>query len=206
MISLCIIVKNEEKLLREFLEWHKNLYDELVVVDTGSTDNTKVIAKEFTSLVFDFTWNDDFSSARNFSISKATKEWILWLDPDERIAKKDFEEIRNPSREKDGYSFIEKISTKNTSHPRYMNGHYIRRMCKLFKNNMGIRFMYPVHETVIKFISNIGKTGIVIEHKPEESKQKSEYYIKLLEKKKKEFPESNWEKEIKFEESFLESL
>lgn len=84
-ISLCMIVKNEEKLLDRCLSGIAPLMDEIIIVDTGSTDRTKEIAHEFTDLVYDFVWTDDFSAARNFSFSKASKEYIYTADADEVI-------------------------------------------------------------------------------------------------------------------------
>ncbi len=81
-----MIVKNEEKELARCLSQVTGFSDEIILVDTGSTDHTKEIAKTFTDLVYDFTWIDDFSAARNFSFSKATKEYILWLDADDFIS------------------------------------------------------------------------------------------------------------------------
>ena len=83
MISLCMIVKDEEQHLENCLNSIKELADEIIIVDTGSKDKTKEIAGKFTNKVYDFKWNDDFSEARNFSLSKATKDWILVLDADE---------------------------------------------------------------------------------------------------------------------------
>ena len=83
MISLCLIVKNEEQILERCLNSFKGYYDELIIVDTGSTDSTKDIAKRYTSKVFDFEWCDDFSKARNFSIEQAAGDYILVLDTDE---------------------------------------------------------------------------------------------------------------------------
>ena len=75
-ISLCMIVKNEEKILRRCLDSVADLVDEIVIVDTGSQDETKRIAAEYTKFVYDFQWVDDFSAARNFAFSKATQEYI----------------------------------------------------------------------------------------------------------------------------------
>lgn len=84
-ISLCMIVKNEEEVLARCLDSVKDIVDEIIIVDTGSTDKTISIAKEFTEHVYLFQWQDDFSLARNFSFSKATKDYILWLDADDVI-------------------------------------------------------------------------------------------------------------------------
>lgn len=88
-ISLCLIVKNEEKMLRDFFASSLSFCDEIIVVDTGSTDQTKNIAQQAGAKVFSFEWCDDFSKARNYSLSLATSDWILVLDADERITSDD---------------------------------------------------------------------------------------------------------------------
>ncbi|MDO8517577.1 MAG: tetratricopeptide repeat protein [Nanoarchaeota archaeon] len=93
-ISLCMIVKNEEKSIERCLNSVSDFVDEIIIVDTGSTDRTKEVALKFTDKIFDFKWIDDFSAARNFSISKATKDWILILDADESISKIDLDKLR----------------------------------------------------------------------------------------------------------------
>lgn len=85
-ISLCMIVKDEEKLLSRCLESVSSYVDEIVIVDTGSTDNTIEIAKKFNSKVFEYKWDNNFAAARNFSISQATGEYILILDADEYVS------------------------------------------------------------------------------------------------------------------------
>lgn len=85
LISLCMIVKNEEAWLPGVLESARPHVDEIIVVDTGSSDRTVDIAKQFGAKVYDFEWIYDFAAARNFSFSKATGEWILWLDADDGI-------------------------------------------------------------------------------------------------------------------------
>ena len=93
-ISLCMIVKNEEDTLGRCLDSIKGLIDEVVIVDTGSTDRTKDIAKEYTDKIFDFEWIDDFSAARNYSFSKATMDYILWLDADDIFMEIDLEKLK----------------------------------------------------------------------------------------------------------------
>lgn len=82
-ISLCMIVKNEEQVLSRCLSSISDLMDEIIIVDTGSNDCTKEIARKFTDKIYDFTWTGNFSDARNFSFSKATKEYIYCADADE---------------------------------------------------------------------------------------------------------------------------
>ncbi len=87
-ISLCMIVKNEETTLPRCLESVGEVADEIIIVDTGSTDATKEVARRFTQKIYDFQWVDDFSAARNFSYSKATQDYILWLDADDILPPK----------------------------------------------------------------------------------------------------------------------
>lgn len=84
-----MIVRDEEKVIGRCLESVKGIFDEIIIVDTGSKDKTKEIASKYTSKIYDFKWIDDFSAARNFSFSKATKEYIFWLDADDIIKEKD---------------------------------------------------------------------------------------------------------------------
>jgi tetratricopeptide (TPR) repeat protein len=85
-ISLCMIAKNEEKFLAGCLESVKGAVDEIVLVDTGSTDKTVAIAEEYHAKVFHFPWSNDFAAARNEALSHASGDWILVLDADERLA------------------------------------------------------------------------------------------------------------------------
>lgn len=84
-ISVCMIVKNEEKNLAACLDCLQTIADEIVIVDTGSTDATKEIAAKYTDKLYDFAWVDDFSEARNFAFSKATMDYIYSADADERL-------------------------------------------------------------------------------------------------------------------------
>jgi len=93
-ISLCLIVKNEEDVLDRCLNSMKGAYDELVIVDTGSTDRTVEIAKKHGAKVYHFDWIDDFAAARNFSFSKASHDWIMWVDADDVLMPGDAERFR----------------------------------------------------------------------------------------------------------------
>ena len=82
-VSLCMIVKNEERVLARCLESVRECMDEIIIVDTGSSDATKEIAARYTDKIYDFEWIDDFAAARNFSFSKASMDFAMWLDADD---------------------------------------------------------------------------------------------------------------------------
>lgn len=84
-ISLCMIVKNEEKVLSKCLESVQGIVDEIIIVDTGSTDKTLDVAKKYTDKIYYFDWISDFSAARNESLKYANSDYILILDADEYL-------------------------------------------------------------------------------------------------------------------------
>lgn len=88
-ISLCMIVKNEEHTLGRCLDCVRDIAEEIIIIDTGSADRTKEIAAMYTDKIYDFPWIDDFSAARNFSFSKASMDYILWLDADDVLLPED---------------------------------------------------------------------------------------------------------------------
>ena len=92
-ISLCMIVKDEELTLERCLQCAKGFADEIVVVDTGSVDQTKEIAEKYADVVCDFQWCADFAAARNFSFSKATKDYCMWLDADDVVPESEQKKI-----------------------------------------------------------------------------------------------------------------
>ncbi|SEA22972.1 glycosyltransferase family 2 protein [Selenomonas ruminantium] len=82
-VSVCYIVKNEEKTLSVSLDSVQAVADEIVVIDTGSTDKTKTIAQSYGAKVYDYNWQDDFAAARNFALDKLSGDWVIFLDADE---------------------------------------------------------------------------------------------------------------------------
>ena len=81
--------ENEEEVLADCLSSVQDIVDEMIIVDTGSTDQTKDIAHSFSAKVLDFEWVQHFAKARNFAFSHATKEYILWLDADDVLLEED---------------------------------------------------------------------------------------------------------------------
>ncbi|HPI36858.1 MAG TPA: glycosyltransferase [Ignavibacteriaceae bacterium] len=151
-LTLSMIVKNEEQHLGACLESIKGIADEIVVVDTGSTDNTIKIAESFNSKIFSFEWVNDFSAARNFALSKSTGNWILYLDADERLKPESLKELRQiiKGNKKTGiWCKVVSLDDKN-NRPNLMK--YIR----LFKNSPGIKFTGKAHEQIIQSLVSNG--------------------------------------------------
>ena len=98
-ISACYIVKNEAKNLAKSIKSLKNQVNEIVVVDTGSTDNTIVVARKLGAKIYSIPWQDDFSKARNFALSKAKGDWLVLLDADEYFTAKTAGNIRQVIRQ-----------------------------------------------------------------------------------------------------------
>ena len=123
-ISACMIVKNEEEFLPNCLNSIKNVVDEIIIVDTGSTDNTVTIAKEFKAKVYHHPWNNSFSEARNVSLKYASGDWIFQIDADEELERSDIPILRDAINT-DSYNgiiiaihSIIKDSTHKFYHPR----------------------------------------------------------------------------------------
>ncbi|MBQ8623279.1 MAG: glycosyltransferase [Oscillospiraceae bacterium] len=100
-ISLCMIVKNEEHSLGKCLSSVQGLFDEIIIVDTGSTDGTVTLARQFTDRVCFFEWCDDFAAARNYSLSLAKTDYAMWLDADDVIMPRDRELLKETIAELD---------------------------------------------------------------------------------------------------------
>lgn len=162
-ISLCMIVKNEEQFLARCLSSVKNLVDEIIIVDTGSTDRTKEIAYSFTDKVFDFQWINDFSAARNFAFSKATQEFQFWLDADDVLLEKDqiaFLELKQSlSSEMDMVLMKYNYSVDENDNPLY--SFYRERLVKRENN---YRWNDPVHE-YIEYGGKYLVSDIAVTHK-----------------------------------------
>lgn len=209
-----MIVLNEEKWLENCLNSIKDLVDEIIIVDTGSIDKSKEIAKKFTDNVYDFEWCDDFSKARNFAISKATKQWILSLDADELIADIDKEKIKKIIKlnEADAFYFNWRdyvnatgfygwISSKGDKYKesKVARGFYNSKVLRFFKNNKQYFFEGKIHETpynsIVKSGGKIFDTGVVMHHfgnlDKEKFIEKRKEYVRLLKQriKNKDFKE-----------------
>ena len=184
-LSLSMIVKNEEKFLKDCLESVVGVVDEIIVVDTGSTDATVKIAREYDAQIHNFKWINDFSAARNFSLSKCTGDWILYLDADERLNKESVQELKkviSTNKKLSVYCNIYNVDEINNK-PNMM------KYTRLFKNSPGIKFKGRAHEQIEKSLeekgyqlinSNITITHIGYNLERDGLKQKAKRNLQLL--------------------------
>ncbi len=166
-VSLCLIAKNESTNLPACLASVADLVDEMVVVDTGSTDQTREVARELGARVFDFVWQDDFAAARNESIRHATGDWIFWLDADERLDEVNRQKVRAVlvSLRDDNRTFVMKQRSAIDSAQSEVS---VFEQARLFRNLPEIRWCYRVHEQILPALERLGSrpcfTDVVIDH------------------------------------------
>ncbi|WP_127585516.1 glycosyltransferase [Paenibacillus koleovorans] len=147
-ISLCMIVKNEEDALGRCLSSVRGIADEIVIVDTGSTDRTKEIAASFDARIFDFEWIDDFGAARNFAFSKATQPYIMWLDADDLIEEEDRGKLLELKRTLD--PDVDSVTMPyNLAFDKDGNVTVSLRRNRIVKRSRGFRWEGPVHEVLV---------------------------------------------------------
>ncbi len=162
-ISLCMIVKDEEAILSRCLDSVKDIVDEIIIVDTGSKDSTKAVAYKYTNNVFDFQWIDDFSAARNFAFSKATMNYILWLDADDVIEDEDCKKIMELKETID--SSIDSVTMNyNLAFDEYGNVTFSSRRNRLVKRERNFKWIGAVHE-YLEVYGNVFHSDISITHK-----------------------------------------
>ena len=146
-VSLCMIVKNEEDVLERCLESAAGLVEEIIIVDTGSTDRTKEIAARFTQRIIDFPWRDDFAAARNESFAHASMDYCLWLDADDVLLEEDraaflaLKESLDPAVS----VVMAPYHTGFDESGRVTFSYYRER---LIKNRAGMRWAGAVHEAI----------------------------------------------------------
>lgn len=166
-ITACLIVKNEEKHLSKCLESLRNAVDEIVVVDTGSTDATVDIAQSFGATIDTFEWCNDFSAARNHALKLATKHWILWIDADEILAYGSERMLREAAMRPHFGGF--NIRIENIMSEVGEADVFVHAPVRLFRNLPSIQFSGRIHEQVLPSIDRAGFPvahlgGVTIQH------------------------------------------
>ena len=171
-VSLCMIVKNEVKSLARCLASLKPVVDEMIIVDTGSSDRTVDIAAAFGARVFDFTWHGDFSAARNYSLSKALGRWILIMDADEVLSECDYPLLQQLLHHSGDRQVAWSVTTRNYTNrtecegwhandgrspeQEQGDGWYPGTKVRLFPALQSVRFHGDVHEMVETDLRTLG--------------------------------------------------
>lgn len=184
-ITLSMIVKNEERYLEDCLKSVKNVVDEIIIVDTGSTDNTLKIAEQFNARIFHFDWINDFSAARNFALSKSTGKWILYLDADERLDESSANLMLKLSENDSEIGYYCTVKSYDSEVQRNNTIRYVR----FFRNHPQARFEGKVHEQITPSLEKLNykfiHSEILIHHigydiSKEGKKQKAKRNLSLL--------------------------
>lgn len=179
-ISLAMIVKNEELTIERCLNSVARVVDEIIIVDTGSTDRTKELCLKYTNKVYDFQWINDFSAARNFSYDLATKDYILWLDADDILLPEDiikFVELKK-TLSKEIHVIMMRYATGHDNKGNIIFSYYRER---LTKRACKFKWKEPVHEH-LEAGGNIFSSEIMITHaKPYSPDDKSTRNIEIYE-------------------------
>lgn len=148
-ISLCMIVKNEAAYMEECLRSVHDVVDEIIIVDTGSKDQTRDICRKYGAKVIEYEWNNHFAAARNESIKHAVGDWILYLDADELL---DTERMPNFKEElgksKEVLIHIAVLNYVGDRLSKNPDGTFIYHQPRLFRNHLGIYFEGRIHETL----------------------------------------------------------
>ncbi len=187
-VSLCMIVRNEAKNLKACLASVEGVADEIVVIDTGSVDDTQRIAEDCGARVYEFPWRDDFAAARNESIERATRDWILWLDGDDRIPLESREKLLTLTRSLPNAN-VAFLMTVVSVGP---DGRPIGQAAqvRLFRRDPRLRWEYRVHEQILPALRRTGgstrETEIVIGHvgymRPTDVDKKLERNLRLVDR------------------------
>ncbi|MEW5761983.1 MAG: tetratricopeptide repeat protein [Bacillota bacterium] len=198
-LSLCMIVKNEEEQLPRCLRSVQGVVDEVIVVDTGSTDRSVEIARGSGAKIFHFPWIGDFSAARNFSLEKATGDWIIFLDADEELVAGDGPKLREllASAEADGYYLTEINFVGDKPGIDAM----INTTFRVFRNRPEYRFTGAIHEQIVACVQNHGGriafSNVRINHygylnQTSRGKKKIQRNLAILREEVKKRPDDNF--------------
>ena len=164
--SVCMIVKNEADILEETLRSIKDVADEIIIVDTGSTDETKEIARKYTDLIYDFEWVEDFSAARNVSYSYATKDYIFFMDADDFLPEDEREKLLQLKKDiddsVDAVSMFTVVSVDEFGNPAFKY-----RRHRLVKRSNNFKWYGAVHE-YLAVNGNIIHSDIPVLHRKQQ--------------------------------------
>lgn len=165
-LSVCLIVKNEESVLARCLDCFTGIADEIVIVDTGSTDRTREIAGKYTDRVYSLKWHDDFSEARNYAFSRATMDFIYSADADEVLDEENRKKLLDLKKSMPDDVDIVQLKYANQLQFNTTYNFDVEYRPKLYRRLRTFRWTGPVHETVDLGIHAV-KSDIAVRHMPQ---------------------------------------
>ncbi|QDU09835.1 glycosyltransferase [Gimesia aquarii] len=170
-LSLCMIVRDNERTIHDALSSIKPWVDEMIVVDTGSRDRTPEIAGELGAQVFHFPWCDDFSAARNKSLKHATGDWLFWMDSDDTISEEQgckLRELIDRSHQENILGYVMQVHCPTNSANGQHQDMTVVDHIKLFRNRPDLQFEHRIHEQIIPAIrranGDVAWTDIFVTH------------------------------------------
>jgi len=189
-LSVCMIVRDAARTLPRALESATHFADEIVVVDTGSRDETVEIAKRFGAKLGHFAWCDDFAAARNASLDLATSDWVMWLDADDYVPPTEWPKLQELKYQPLDRAFMFLLKNEGA----------VFESCwqtRMFPRHPKLRFRFPVHEQISPAVSQLGlqvkTTNVTIVHAGYETKEvvlaKKEKYLRMLVRHLEQHPE-----------------
>ena len=194
-----MIVRNEEANLPDCLRTAEGLFNEVIVVDTGSTDGTREAAARLGAKVYEFPWVDSFGAARNESLRHATSKWVMWLDADDRLDAENRERLRKVlaglGDERDAYA----VQVRSVLDPGRTAFRLLDQV-RLFRNLPAIRWDYRIHEQILPAVNRAGGvvrwTDVVVDHVGYQDaatrRRKLERNLRLLEMDAAERPDDSF--------------
>jgi tetratricopeptide (TPR) repeat protein len=197
-LSLCMIVRDEEQMLPRCLAAVAGAVDEMIIVDTGSTDKTVEIAKSFGAKVIEFPWTGSFAEARNVSFEAATGDWVMYLDADEVLVAEDVRELRALT----GCTWREAFYLVETSYTGELGdgGAMVNNALRVFRNRPEYRFKDRLHEQIAHTLptyipGRVEQTPVRVTHygylgSVRDAKEKSQRNIELLRRQADESPKT----------------
>ncbi len=212
LLSLVMIVRNEASQLEDFLQHHADLLDEMIIVDTGSDDESPQLVEKYGATLIRVKWEDDFSKVRNRSLNAADGKWLLLLDADERIATQDFSTLRKFLTKAPAAVYLQKTVNyfAGTGHLEWQpvagrypleekgqTGYFAAHRAGLFPNGFGLEFSGRVHESILPSSRDAGlesfKLDIPVHHygyvlSPENNRNRQIRYRQLVQLKLAENP------------------
>lgn len=186
-ISLCMIVKNEEEILERCLNSIGNIPNEIIIVDTGSTDRTREIASKYTKNIYDYEWKDDFAAARNYAFSKASMQYCMWMDADDVLPQKEKEKFLYLKENLAGdVDMVMMLYAAGFTESGAVSCCYYRE--RLMRNNHGYCWKGRVHEAVVPY-GKVICSDVTFEHrklKQGDPRRNLRIYEKMITEKRTE--------------------